>query len=74
MLPFYAAGAQEENGFTVNGVLANEMQNAKLSMLFDGETAEDCRLWQAKFRKKINQLLGDSKPHRVISRIKITTS
>lgn len=32
---------------------------AELSMLFEGATAEECRAWQARFRKRLSELLGD---------------
>ena len=35
---------------------------ARLSMLFQGKTAEDCKQWQRKFKAKLNELLGDSTP------------
>jgi len=38
------------------------LDNARLSMLFQGKTADDCRLWQRKFKAKLTELLGDSTP------------
>ena len=38
------------------------LDNARLSMLFQGKTAEECKLWQKKFKAKLEELLGDSIP------------
>ena len=38
------------------------LDNARLSMLFQGKTAEECRLWQKKFKAMLEELLGDSIP------------
>ncbi|MBI2481551.1 MAG: hypothetical protein HYV60_23790 [Planctomycetia bacterium] len=38
------------------------MRSAKLSMLFQGTTKSECLEWQATFRTKLMELLGDSNP------------
>ncbi len=38
------------------------LKQAPLRMQFHGTTAEECKLWQATFRAKLNQLLGPSSP------------
>ena len=38
------------------------LDKARLSMLFQGKTAEDCKRWKRKFKAKLNELLGDSAP------------
>ena len=38
--------------------------SAELSMLYRGNTAEECRAWQKAFRAKLLELLGDSTPPR----------
>ncbi len=53
------ATAQEPAKRTVHDDVAAAMQHAKLSMLFAGSTIDECRSWQAEFRKKLLQLLGD---------------
>jgi hypothetical protein len=40
------------------------LKNARLSMLFQGKTAEECRRWQKEFKTKLTDLLGDSTPPR----------
>ena len=51
-----------ETKLTVNKTLVGQLNNAELSMLFRGKTADQCRAWQKKFRAKLNELLGDSTP------------
>lgn len=46
----------------VNDDIARAMAEVKLSMLFDGLSAEACREWQAAFRQQLDELLGDSSP------------
>ncbi len=46
----------------VNDDIARSMADAELSMLFDGQTVEECRKWQAAFRRQLNELLCDSSP------------
>jgi len=38
------------------------LDNARLSLLFQGKTAEGCKRWQRGFKAKLNELLGDSAP------------
>ena len=38
------------------------LDKARLSMLFQGKTTEECRQWQKKFKAKLDELLGDSTP------------
>jgi dienelactone hydrolase len=47
---------------TVHEDIARAMKKAELSMLYRGDTAEECRAWQKAFRAKLNELLGDSTP------------
>ena len=42
--------------------IAVALDKARLSMLFQGKTAEECKQWQKKFKAKLNELLGDSTP------------
>ncbi|MFP6899997.1 MAG: alpha/beta hydrolase family protein, partial [Opitutales bacterium] len=46
----------------VDADIGAALDNARLSMLFEGKTADECRRWQQKFKAKLNQLLGDSAP------------
>lgn len=54
--------AQELPPRLVDADIRTSLENAGLSMLFRGETAEECRAWQLSFRSKLNQLLGNSAP------------
>jgi dienelactone hydrolase len=61
--PVWAAedGAVEDG--SVPGRVHESIQalcgEARLSMQFEGTTAEDCRRWQHQFRAKLTELLGD---------------
>jgi dienelactone hydrolase len=64
-----AAGAADLRGFaqdaavaTVNDDIRAASVDAELSMQFTGSTAAECRAWQADFRAKLNELLGDTTP------------
>ena len=46
----------------VDADISAALDKAPLSMLFQGKTAEECRLWQKKFKAKLDELLGDSVP------------
>ena len=46
----------------VDADIGAALDKARLSMLFQGKTAEECRQWQKKFKAKLNELLGDSAP------------
>lgn len=43
-------------------LLKQQLEQAPLAMLFRGSTAEEGRTWQAEFKGKLQQLLGDSTP------------
>lgn len=51
-----------ESPLTVNSVLAKRMAEARLSMLFQGESADDLHEWQKRFRAQLNDLLGSHNP------------
>lgn len=55
-------GIAQDSASTVNRDLSEAMNNANLSLLFRGQTAAECEAWQARFRTKLNELLGDSTP------------
>ncbi|MBT5379998.1 MAG: hypothetical protein HN675_10485 [Opitutae bacterium] len=42
--------------------IAKAMDRARLSMLFQGKSEEECRSWQKAFRNQLENLLGDSSP------------
>jgi len=46
----------------VDADIGAALENARLSMLFQGKTAEGCRRWQKEFKTKLTELLGDSTP------------
>jgi len=56
------AAEPSEVKFTVNKILASQMAEAELSMLFRGNTAIECKAWQKTFQAKLNELLGDTSP------------
>ena len=56
------AQAPQKQTEITNDVIRRSMTQAPLSMLFRGQTADDCRTWQESFRKQLSQLLGDSTP------------
>jgi len=58
----FANAQQRPPPSTVNDDLKRALVRAKLSLRFEGETEDDCRRWQAAFRKKLDELLGDSSP------------
>jgi dienelactone hydrolase len=57
-----AIGQERSEPSTVNDDIRRALDRAELSMQFQGGTADECRTWHAKFRQKLGQLLGDSKP------------
>ena len=46
----------------VDNDIGAALDNARLSMVFQGSTAKDCKLWQSEFKAKLEELLGDSAP------------
>ncbi|MBL62099.1 MAG: hypothetical protein CMI30_01700, partial [Opitutae bacterium] len=46
----------------VDADIGAALDKARLSMLFQGKTAGDCKQWQKKFKAKLSELLGDSTP------------
>ena len=46
----------------VDNDIGAALHNARLSMVFQGSTAKDCKLWQSEFKAKLEELLGDSAP------------
>ena len=55
-----ASGRSDDSSQTVHEDVAQAMERAELSMLFRGETADECGAWQQDFRGKLLELLGDS--------------
>ena len=47
------------HGTLVHDDINSAARRANLSMLFQGNTAEECRQWQQEFRSKLIELLGD---------------
>src|SRR5579884_2683462 len=47
---------------TVDEWIKKQAADAPLLMRFNGDTAEDCRRWQALFAAKLRELLGDFAP------------
>ena len=63
VIPTASFGQEVQSyGKRAHELVADSAGSAKLSMLFRGGTAEECRVWQRGFRKKVMELLGDSTP------------
>jgi len=60
LIPCVARG--EPAAKMVHQQLAEAMGNAELALIFQGNSAEECRRWQRKFRAQLEQLLGNSSP------------
>ncbi len=50
------------NGLTVHQSIRRQLEQAPLSMLFQGKTPEEFQEWKRQFRAKLQELLGDSTP------------
>ncbi len=59
-LPWALTGQEPRR--PVDSDIARAMDQARLSMLFKGESARECKSWQDAFRKKLEALLGNSSP------------
>jgi dienelactone hydrolase len=55
-------GWSEDSATIVHQDLVQALGKAELSMLFRGNTADECRVWQREFRARLMELLGDSTP------------
>lgn len=60
--PAGVLAAEESWRRTIDAELAEAARGAKLSLVFDGTTAEEFRRWQARFRAKLAELLGPHDP------------
>ena len=61
-LGFFTGLRGESPKRLVDSDIGTALDKARLSMLFQGKTAEECKQWQKKFKTKLNELLGDSTP------------
>jgi dienelactone hydrolase len=57
-----AAEGDAASSHTFHEAIQREAKRAPLAMMFRGTTPEEIRVWQAKFRAKLNELLGSSLP------------
>ena len=57
-----AIPAEPQTSKPVTSDIRADLNEVKLHMVFDGETENDADIWQQEFRKKLHNLMGESRP------------
>jgi dienelactone hydrolase len=58
----FARAEEPAQGFRFNERASEMARRAPLAMRFDGSTADECRVWQARFGAKLKEMLGPFQP------------